>query len=392
MQYWQGIGINLLLTAGQPPQAIPMFDGEDRGLRRFAFHIEPRHRAIREELAAIVEKIGRSRGIIVHPGFRVAKNHVNNDAAFKTIPSFNELQSGQSRQNTGGVPTDTETDAWSLGSGGQRQCEGVCEGACRGNVNRFQSRVLGFMAEPDKIAARSLEGWRAPMKSNRIHPFHFHFVALIKRCRAETRSSFSILTQNDGRSISRSLISRDGWYILQGIRSLEIIMKFGLRAILAPMALAAAGLYAQSGEMHRHHAVSQTDRDGPVVEVSGLTIPDVELVDQHGKKVRFYSDLIKGRVVAINTIFTTCTTICPLMGANIAKLSKMLSDAGDNQVNLISISIDPVVDTPQRLDEWSRKFGPTGTDWTLLTGPKPEIDGLLKALQVFTPEKQDHAP
>jgi len=169
-------------------------------------------------------------------------------------------------------------------------------------------------------------------------------------------------------------------------------MKFCLRAILAPMALAAAGLYAQSGEMHHHHAAAPADQDGPVVAVSGLTIPDVELVDQHGKKVRFYSDLIKGRVVAINTIFTTCTTICPLMGANIAKLSKMLSDAGDSRVNLISISIDPVVDTPERLEEWSRKFGRTDADWTLLTGPKPEIDGLLKALQVFTPEKQDHAP
>jgi len=169
-------------------------------------------------------------------------------------------------------------------------------------------------------------------------------------------------------------------------------MKFCLRAILAPMALTVAVLYAQSGEMHHHHAATQADQDGPVVAVSGLTIPDVQLVDQHGKKVRFYSDLIKGRVVAINTIFTTCTTICPLMGANIAKLSKMLSDAGDSRVNLISISIDPVVDTPERLEEWSRKFGRTDADWTLLTGPKPEIDGLLKALQVFTPEKQDHAP
>ena len=113
-------------------------------------------------------------------------------------------------------------------------------------------------------------------------------------------------------------------------------------------------------------------------------------MDQHGKKVHFYSDLVKGKVVAINAIFTTCTTICPLMGANFYKLSKVLGD--DTKVNLISISIDPIVDTPERLKQWSSGFGKVVPEWTLLTGPKADIDGLLKALQIFTPEKQDHAP
>jgi protein SCO1/2 len=113
-------------------------------------------------------------------------------------------------------------------------------------------------------------------------------------------------------------------------------------------------------------------------------------MNQRGEKVHFYSDLIKGKVVAINTIFTTCTTICPLMGANFAKVRKLIGD--DANVSLISISIDPAVDTPERLEQWSRGFGLVPSGWTLLTGDPAEVTALLKALQVFTPDKQDHAP
>lgn len=147
-------------------------------------------------------------------------------------------------------------------------------------------------------------------------------------------------------------------------------------------------LHAQS----RRQVLPSGDTGHQSVVVAGLLIPDVALLNQHGDTVHFYSDLIRGKVVAINTIFTTCTTICPLMGANFAKLRKMLGDRADRQVNLISISVDPLVDTPERLDEWSRKFGPAGPGWTLLTGPKADIDNLLKALRVSTADKLDHAP
>ena len=101
---------------------------------------------------------------------------------------------------------------------------------------------------------------------------------------------------------------------------------------------------------------------------------------------------MEGRVVAINTIFTTCTTICPLMGANFAKLSRLMAGEGRGRLHLISITVDPAEDTPERLKQWSAAFGKTGVDWTLLTGPKSDIDRLLKALQVFTPDKQSHTP
>jgi protein SCO1 len=165
-----------------------------------------------------------------------------------------------------------------------------------------------------------------------------------------------------------------------------------LRSIL-PVVVMAAGpfvLLAQSG--HEHHSAAITDTARQTTTVSGLRIPDVELVDQRGKTVHFYSDLVKGKVVVINTIFTTCTTICPVLGANFAQLNKLLSNEDQSRLSLISISVDPSVDTPERLSEWSRKFGEPGPGWTLLTGSKSNVDNLLKALQVFTAEKESHKP
>jgi protein SCO1/2 len=166
-------------------------------------------------------------------------------------------------------------------------------------------------------------------------------------------------------------------------------LRMKIREVLGLCAIAAVwqgSALAQTD--HEHHHAASTDT-GPAI-VAGLRVPDTVLVNQRGEKVHFYSDLVKGKVVAINTIFTTCTTICPLMGANFAKLRKLLG--GNPKISLISISIDPAVDTPERLDQWSREFGPVGAGWTLLTGEPAEVVALLKALQVFTPDKQDHAP
>ena len=123
---------------------------------------------------------------------------------------------------------------------------------------------------------------------------------------------------------------------------------------------------------------------------SGLAIPDVLLLDQQGRKVRFYSGLVKGKVVAINFIFTTCTTICPPMGATFAKVQKLMGDRGKD-VHLISVTLDPLTDTPESLRAWAAKFD-ARPGWTLVTGPKPEVDRLLRALGSYVSQKEDHAP
>lgn len=122
-----------------------------------------------------------------------------------------------------------------------------------------------------------------------------------------------------------------------------------------------------------------------------MVIPDVEVFDQDGRKLRFYSDLIKDRVVAINFIFTTCTTICPPLGATFARVQKDLGERVGRDVQMISISVDPATDTPERLKAWGAKFR-AAPGWTFVTGPKPVIDQVLRALGGATASPQDHSP
>jgi protein SCO1/2 len=117
-------------------------------------------------------------------------------------------------------------------------------------------------------------------------------------------------------------------------------------------------------------------------------ITDVSLVDQNGTSVRFYSDLVRHHVVAINFVFTSCTTICTSMGANFAALQAL---AGKRDVTLISVSIDPRTDTPERLKSWSEKFH-ARPGWTLVTGDRTNVDRLLKDLGVYTASPADHSP
>ncbi len=116
-------------------------------------------------------------------------------------------------------------------------------------------------------------------------------------------------------------------------------------------------------------------------------IPDVEVVTHEGKSVHFYSDLVKGRNVAVNFIFTNCTTICPASGAMFASLQKQ----GDRNLHFISVSIDPSYDTPKRLTAWSKRFR-TEPGWTLITGEQTAIDAIVKAFGGPAGRPQDHNP
>jgi protein SCO1/2 len=121
--------------------------------------------------------------------------------------------------------------------------------------------------------------------------------------------------------------------------------------------------------------------------IAAPALPDVTVVTESGAKVSF-ADLIQGRTVAINFIFTSCPTVCPLMGASFGRVQKLL---GQREVALISVSVDPETDTPARLTEWSKRFN-AAPGWTLVTGSKSDIDLLLKAFGVFTADPVSHSP
>lgn len=104
----------------------------------------------------------------------------------------------------------------------------------------------------------------------------------------------------------------------------------------------------------------------------GSHFPNVELITQYGKKVRLYDDLIKGKVVAINLIYTTCKYSCPLETARLVQLQKLLGDRMGKDVFFYSISIDPEHDTPEVLKEYAEKYH-VGPGWLFLTGKPADI-------------------
>lgn len=114
--------------------------------------------------------------------------------------------------------------------------------------------------------------------------------------------------------------------------------------------------------------------------------PNVELIDQDGKKVRFFDDLIKGKTVVINFIYTSCPDTCPLETAQLTRVQKIMGDRVGKDVFFYSISIDPAVDTPPVLKQYREKFG---AKWTFLTGDKLEIVQLRKKLGLYISEIQD---
>jgi cytochrome oxidase Cu insertion factor (SCO1/SenC/PrrC family) len=152
------------------------------------------------------------------------------------------------------------------------------------------------------------------------------------------------------------------------------------------------GMDLRRPEKQNATAVGETVSSPAVTTASSkMNIPDVELLDQNGKKIHFYTDLVKGQTVVINFIFTTCTTICPPLGATFARVQKELGDKVGRDVRFISISVDPVTDTPERLKAWGAKFH-AGEGWTFVTGNKPEIDELLRALGASSASREDHSP
>lgn len=122
-----------------------------------------------------------------------------------------------------------------------------------------------------------------------------------------------------------------------------------------------------------------------------MVIPDIEVLDQNGNQLHFYSDLIKGKTVVINFIFTNCTTICPPLAATFARVQKEMGDKVGRDVHFISISVDPLTDTPERLKAWGAKFK-AGPGWTFVTGDKQEIAKLLSALGASVSRREDHSP
>lgn len=111
--------------------------------------------------------------------------------------------------------------------------------------------------------------------------------------------------------------------------------------------------------------------------------PDVVLVNQDGKKVRFYTDLLKDKVVVLNLFYTKCDRVCPGVTANLARLYSLLGDRMGNPVFMYSISLKPE-DTPDVLKEYASRFH-AGPAWMFLTGKGDDIESIRRGIGFVDP-------
>ena len=169
------------------------------------------------------------------------------------------------------------------------------------------------------------------------------------------------------------------------------------RSSFPALALVAAGLLAppatraeDAPDPHAHcHEMARTMKRA-TRSTATYTLPRVDLVRDDGKPVSLASVLDDGRPVVLDFIFTTCTTICPVLSENFALLQRKLGAQAD-QVHLVSISIDPEQDTPERLSEYARRFH-AGPAWRFYTGTTQASIAVQRAFEAYRGDKMDHTP
>lgn len=124
--------------------------------------------------------------------------------------------------------------------------------------------------------------------------------------------------------------------------------------------------------------------------VERYVIPDVTLVNQDGKRVKFASLVNCGKPVVIDFIYGTCTTICPVLSAGYSNFQRKLGDQSQD-VQLVSISIDPEHDGPSVMKKYLSNYR-ARPGWDFLTGSRQDIDSVMRAFNAYVPNKMSHYP
>ncbi|WGS40874.1 SCO family protein [Burkholderia sp. JSH-S8] len=138
--------------------------------------------------------------------------------------------------------------------------------------------------------------------------------------------------------------------------------------------------------MHMHHAVAP----GTLHSMVDYALPPVELVRDDGKTVSLVDELNDGRPVILTFIYTSCTTICPMISQTLERLQGELGSDRD-KVHIVSISIDPEEDTPARLKAYAARFE-AGPEWQYYTGSVDASIAAQRAFNVYRGDKMNHAP
>ncbi|WP_332769634.1 SCO family protein [Pseudomonas koreensis] len=156
---------------------------------------------------------------------------------------------------------------------------------------------------------------------------------------------------------------------------------------LCLLSLGSPYVRAHSADEHAGHKAPA----GSSQEHAQVKFANVPLLDQNGKSVHLEQDLVQGKIVVMSFIYTSCTTVCPVVSSIMGKVQTQLGARVGDEVQLVSISIDPQRDDPKRLQDYARTFQ-RGPGWSWLTGSPQSISETLKGLGNFSGDFKNHQP
>jgi protein SCO1/2 len=161
---------------------------------------------------------------------------------------------------------------------------------------------------------------------------------------------------------------------------------FAFFAAAAALVLAPA---ARAADHHHHHHHEQKPAAQEKPGSVQVKYDDTVLVNQDGRKVRLKSEVFGDRLVVLDFAYTTCTTVCPVLTAVLAKVQDELGAKAGKEVQLVTITVDPARDTPGRLKEYAAKHG-AKAGWIWLTGPTGTVNEVLRGFGAYAPNFEDH--
>ena len=114
----------------------------------------------------------------------------------------------------------------------------------------------------------------------------------------------------------------------------------------------------------------------------GHALPNPTLQDHEGRKLKFYDEVVRGKIVVINMMYTVCSGICPGNTANLVRVQEMLGSRVGRDIFMVSLTLRPGFDTPAALKAYRVQYG-IKPGWTFLTGQAADLESIRRALGFF---------
>jgi len=158
--------------------------------------------------------------------------------------------------------------------------------------------------------------------------------------------------------------------------------KFLSLTAAAPVAAGVLSSTAVAGETRKFAPITQEEARKRIQQQH---LPNLPMITHEGKRVMFYDDLVKDKVVTLNFFFTRCDELCPLVTANLAKVQKLLGDQVGRDIQMYSFTLKPEEDTVEAIRNYRKSYG-AGPGWTFLTAKPEDMEHLRRAIGFTYPD------